>query len=206
MREGHGERRPRFRWGLHCASMANWGNAQGFESLSFTCGYCGNLVASTHGYASDQGGEIRICPHCTQPTYLAQMGRQIPGVPVGNDVEFLPEDVKNLYEEARNCVAANAFTSSVMVSRKLLMHLGVEKGAPEGETFVEYVEYLADQGYVPPAGKGWVDHIRKKGNEANHEIVLMGRDEAVELITFLEMLLKFIYEFPSKVPSAELTT
>jgi len=43
-----------------------------------------------------------------------------------------------------------------------------------------------------------VDHIRTKGNEANHEIRLMGRQDAEELVTFVEMLLKFIYEFPSK--------
>jgi hypothetical protein len=65
-----------------------------------------------------------------------------------------------------------------------------------------YVEHLAASGYVPPHGKGWVDHIRKKGNEANHEIVLMEKDDAQELISFVEMLLKFIYEFPSRIPSS----
>jgi hypothetical protein len=54
---------------------------------------------------------------------------------------------------------------------------------------------------VPPNGKGWVDHIRKKGNEATHEIVLMKKDDALELISFAEMLLKFIYEFPAQVPA-----
>jgi len=49
-------------------------------------------------------------------------------------------------------------------------------------------------------GKGWVDHIRKKGNEANHEIVIMKKGDALDLITFIEMLLKFIYEFPSRIP------
>ena len=37
--------------------------------------------------------------------------------------------------------------------------------------------------------------------EATHEIVLMGQADAQELLSFLEMLLKFIYEFPNRVPS-----
>ena len=53
----------------------------------------------------------------------------------------------------------------------------------------------------PPNGKGWVDHIRKKGNEAAHEIVLMTKADADELIVFSEMLLKFVYEFPNRVPT-----
>jgi len=80
------------------------------------------------------------------------------------------------------------------------MHIAIKQGAKEGETFIRYVEYLAQAGYVPPNGKPWVDHIRKKGNEANHEIILMSEADAQELISFLEMLLKFIYEFPARVP------
>jgi hypothetical protein len=45
-----------------------------------------------------------------------------------------------------------------------------------------------------------VDHIRKKGNEANHEIAIMSRTDAEELISFIEMLLKFMYEFPARIP------
>jgi len=59
--------------------------------------------------------------------------------------------------------------------------------------------YLADNNYVPPDGKGWVDHIRKKGNEANHEIVIMSKEEAFELLSFVEMLLKIVYEFPARI-------
>jgi len=81
------------------------------------------------------------------------------------------------------------------------MHLAVEKGAPQGKSFLEYVEYLSQKGYVPPDGKAWVDYIRTKGNEANHEIKIMSADDAKRLITFLEMLLKFVYEFPAQVPS-----
>jgi hypothetical protein len=86
--------------------------------------------------------------------------------------------IASLYDEARTCCSASAFTAAVLILRKLLMNVSVNLGAPEGKSFVAYVEYLADAGYVPPNGKGWVDHIRKKGNEANHEIKLMGEAEA----------------------------
>jgi len=82
----------------------------------------------------------------------------------------------------------------------MLMHLAVAQGAKEGLAFIDYVDFLVKSGYVPPNGKHWVDHIRKKGNEANHEIVLMKEDDAKDLITFIEMLLRFIYEFPNSIP------
>jgi hypothetical protein len=140
-----------------------------------------------------------ICPNCDLPT-LFYDGEQIPGVAPGDPVAHLPETVDVLYEEARKCIAANAPTAAVLACRKLLMNIAVEQGAPEGQSFLHYVNYLAEKGYVPPNGRGWVDHIRKKGNEANHEIALMKSDDAHELVLFAEMLLKFIYEFPNRVP------
>lgn len=124
----------------------------------------------------------------------------MPGPKVGNEVSNLPADVLGLYKEARVCIANSACTASVLASRKLLMNVAVSVGASTGLKFIEYVELLSTKGYIPPNGKPWVDYIRKKGNEATHEIALMTASDATELITFLEMLLKFVYEFPSKVP------
>ena len=80
------------------------------------------------------------------------------------------------------------------------MNIAVEQGGSEGLKFIEYVNYLSDKGYVPPNGKHWVDHIRKKGNEATHEIALMSDIDAKDLLGFIEMLLRFIYEFPKMIP------
>lgn len=85
----------------------------------------------------------------------------------------------------------------MLCCRKLLMHIAVGKGADEGRNFVEYVEYLSSKGYVPPDAKNWVDHIRTKGNEANHQIVIMSEEAARDLMAFAEMLLKLVYEFPA---------
>jgi Domain of unknown function (DUF4145) len=140
-------------------------------------------------------------PNCNNPTFVDGL-KQVPDVAPGVEVSNLPLEVDNLYREARNCVAASAYTASVLCCRKLLMHIAVAQGDQPGKTFFDYVDYLATKGFVPPNGRGWVDHIRRKGNEANHEIKTMTKAEAQELITFLEMLLKFIYEFPSRVPAS----
>ena len=79
------------------------------------------------------------------------------------------------------------------------MHIAVERGAEAGKSFAHYVDYLAKKHFVPPGSEKWIDRIRTTGNEANHEIVLMKQGDAEDLINFLEMLLKFMYEFPGKI-------
>ena len=184
--------------------MKEWTNTQGLTPMSFTCGHCGKVVASVAGYCTGDIPQrfIYVCPNCSRPTYFAEDKTQLPGIAPGVGVEHLPDDVEKLYREARNCVAIGSYTSSVLSCRKLLMQIAVAQEAATGRSFVDYVEYLAEKGYVPPNGRGWVDHIRKKGNEANHEIRLMKKADAEELISFFEMLLKFIYEFPQRVPKA----
>lgn len=180
-----------------------WHGMNGIGRRQYRCGHCGYNVADDKGFFfnGDNAKRIYICPNCEQPTYF-NGDRQIPGVTPGNEVDHLPEGLAVLYLEARNCCSISAFTASVLASRKMLMNIAVEQGAAEGLRFIEYVEYLANNGFIPPNGQAWVDHIRKKGNEATHEIALMGQAEANELIVFTEMLLKFIYEFPNRVPAA----
>jgi hypothetical protein len=193
--------------------MGNWQGLQNVREDQYTCAHCGSLTASSTGWFFLPEGQnlqqhqqnpqfvVRLCSFCKQPTYIRPDAR-FPSPPFGQPVQHLPADIEALYEQARDCTAANAHTPAVLACRKILMHIGVDLKAAEGLSFLQYVEYLAAQGYVPPNGKAWVDHIRKKGNEANHEIVLMKKEDSQELISFVEMLLKFIYEFPNRVPKS----
>jgi len=187
-------------------------------AVSYRCGYCEREVSSERGWqntwqdeysdpeeGSQLEGFIRICPNCKRPTFF-ESGTQHPKIPVGDPVANLPNDVEGLYNEARVSASSGAPTASVLCLRKLLMNIAVTEKATVGKTFKDYVDYLADKGFVPPHGKGWVDHIRNKGNDANHEIALMGQADAKELIDFAGMLLTFIYEFPSRVPKPPVKT
>ncbi len=178
-----------------------WEDTETIDGVDYECGHCGCRVGPDKGYVGSTNFKpayIYICPHCSQPTYLAMDGKKTPNVPYGDPVENLPDDIETLYEETRNTFTVSAFNSAIMVCRKVLMNIAVNQGAPENQSFKKYVDFLVEKGYVPPNGEGWANSIREKGNEANHEIKQMSEADAKELIDFLAMLLKFIYEFPAK--------
>jgi hypothetical protein len=186
----------------------HWEGSHTRAARGFVCGFCGNRVSSEKGYnvkhtstGSATKSGLFICPSCQHGTYFTPVSvEQYPGVAFGKPVPHVPKELAALYQEARRCTAASCYTSTVLACRKILMNIAVGEGAKEGQSFLDYVDYLAKKGFVPPNGRHWVDHIRKKGNEANHQIALMTQQDAEELITFVEMLLRFIYEFPNIVP------
>lgn len=184
-----------------------WNNVEELSSRVYTCYNCGHNISSNEGYRYfvDTGLEfsnlecisnIYICHNCNSPTYFDGDGNQYPGAKYGNEVQYLPEEVKTVYDEARNCFSVNAFTSSVLCCRKLLMNISCTVGASEGLRFVQYVDYLDNKGYIPPNGKKWVSKIKKLGNDGTHKIENRSEEDAILAIQFTSMLLKFIYEFP----------
>src|SRR5262249_13699907 len=175
-------------------AVEHWLAIQQMVPKKWTCGHCGLNVGGNRGFYRNDGGpvvadphhnaipagqqlpaqfvtdavaRILICPTCDRPTFF-EKELQVPGISYGTAIKHLPTAVEALYTEARNCMSVSAFTASVLATRKLLMNVAVSQGAKENESFQQYVNYLADKGYVPPNAKAWVDHIRTKGNEATH--------------------------------------
>lgn len=186
----------------------NWEGLNQINKRAFICGYCGFKVSSNIGIRISnrnrgQTGGVFICTNCSGPTFFSPQDNQFPGRAFGQTVNNVPKEINDLYEEARTCTSQNCFTAAVMLCRKVLMNISVNLGAKENQKFIEYVNYLSENGYIPPNAKHWVDHIRVKGNEANHEIKIMENKDAKEILIFTEMMLKFIYEFPSMIPQPE---
>lgn len=180
----------------------HWQQAVGVNAARYRCGYCSADVGSGSGWQTEAGNVwVRICPHCNGPTFFAADGSQWPGAKEGAPISNLPPDVQAIYEEARSGIAANAFTGTVMLCRKLLMHTAVGKGAEENKSFQHYVQWLIDEHYAPRGAEVWLDYIRARANDANHEIVVMTKDDAVGVLRFTEALLRGVYELPNLVPS-----
>jgi hypothetical protein len=197
-----------------------------YSPRTFRCGHCGLNVAASTGFGRREYSQnakrmiaqgqlvrtpgsksnddtlvqlIAICPKCAKPTFW-DGDNQIPGSTFGDNVSHLPTDIDALYRESRNCMAVFAYTAGAMACRKILMNIAVAKGAKENQSFKAYVDYLDTKGYVPPDGKAWVNHIRDKGNDANHEIPATSKEDLTDLLTFTQVLLQIIFEFPKRVP------
>ncbi|MBI4799717.1 MAG: DUF4145 domain-containing protein [Desulfarculus sp.] len=192
----------------------NWDNLGDVVSRSYVCGYCGEKISSNRGYygkteiaARSVGANrffaaIYVCHSCSKPTFFQENGYQVPGPVFGSAVKHIPsKEVENLYNEARNCVSVNAYTAASLCLRKLLMNLAISEGAQEGISFVQYIDFLEQEGHITPKNRVWVDHIRKMGNIATHEIKVVTREEAEQLIRFCEMLLKSSFEYPASLPT-----
>ena len=160
----------------------DWNNIYDVGSFTYQCGACGERTTGRFGIWRIDRDEQRvrarvvICSHCGRPTYFESINQIYPKPRYGQNVEGITDGgVAELYNEARYCTSYGAFTSAVMLCRKILMHVAVSLGAKLNQSFKEYVDYLDREGYTPPKGKDWVDDIRDKGNEANHEILLFPR-------------------------------
>lgn len=193
---------------IDLSNSGSWLSRNKLKAKGYTCGFCGDKVSSVQGYFTGREAglntlDLYICPSCNAPTLFTIAGDQFPEALPGNSVPNVPEDLSNLFDEARNSAAVGAYTAAVMICRKMLMRIAVEQGAKQGEPYASYVDYLVEKGYIPPTGKEWADYVRKLGHEANHDIQLMQREDALALITFVEMILRFVYEFPSMMPTKD---
>ena len=64
------------------------------------------------------------------------------------------------------------------------MHVAVDKGATEGQSFAFYIDYLEKEGYVTPPMRGWVKLIKDHGNESTHKLPEPERKRAEGTILF----------------------
>ncbi|MDD4684750.1 MAG: DUF4145 domain-containing protein [Bacteroidales bacterium] len=180
-----------------------WIDAKNGETHNYVCGYCGSDITSQFGYyamddnRSGQIAYIRICHRCGKPTFISNDGKTVPSAIYGKNIEHLPKEIEELYNEARRCFNIDAYTSVIMCCRKLLMHIACENGAEKDLAFGRYVQYLKDKGYVATPTHKLADAILTYGNIANHQLEIYTKKDATNIMLFTEAILKNIYELPS---------
>ncbi|MCR4399425.1 MAG: DUF4145 domain-containing protein [Syntrophomonadaceae bacterium] len=186
-----------------------WSGATRISSRAYTCGYCGLEVASSFGYeavaktmvgaATQKAAFIRICPHCSRPTFF-EGNMRVPAAMFGRHVSKVSDPgVAAMYDEARRCIGCGAYTAAVMCCRKLLLHVAVAQGASPDMPFHECIDFLAQRHFIPANVREWADRLRAAESEASHEIAIMSEDDARVLVSLVEMLLTIVYEFPARI-------
>ena len=163
----------------------------------YICGHCNTQVnGAVVGSYPREDGPIKwlICTNCSNGSVLTHDGVIYPPVMFGPSIEGLSPALIEAYTEARKCLSICAFTSCELICRKILMHVAVEKGAKDGDSFSNYISHLENKGFVTPPMSGWVKLIRKHGNKANHQLNTPDKKQAESTLMFTAELLRLIYE------------
>jgi hypothetical protein len=111
--------------------------------------------------------------------------------------ENWPAELEQLYSVASKTFASGAYTACAMVCRKLLMVCACQEGAKDGLKFVEYVKHITDEVLTFPQAKDPIDKIRHIGNDANHTIKFVTREDANRAMSIITYTLNTIYSLPS---------
>ncbi|WP_238654056.1 DUF4145 domain-containing protein [Paenibacillus piscarius] len=171
---------------------------------TLSCPYCNvkvRAISETRIFDADTGAikyHIFKCPECFMPITIGIDGEIIPTSQLlpFEDIPYLPSSIEKMYCECRKCFSNACFYSVIMVARTLIMHISADLGATSNLRFVEYINYLEQEGYISRHNRTWVDKIRKLGNQYIHELDEATEDEAKLAITFIKHLLINVYELP----------
>lgn len=173
----------------------------------FSCGACGE---ATNGRAvasvkrSIDGATVWYCV-CSCPqreaTVLLERGgsvvAQIPEAREYHPGEKWPPDLAQLFDEAGRAFAAGAYTAVAMVCRKALMACACHEGDTDGKSFTAYVDFIIGSVLTFPKAKDAIDKLRTIGNEANHKIRFVSRDDARRALDVVKYMLNTIYSIPT---------
>ena len=181
------------------------GPSERLARFNYKCGHCGRdnsgRVVSIYHVDDNRNNPMSrfmLCTSCAKGSVWTHPDRIVPGTNPGENLEGLPEEVNEAYEEARQCFAINSYTGCELLCRKILMHIAVDKGAKEGEPFESYLVFLETKGYITPPIKAWADIIRKNGNASTHKLEKPSKERAENTFMFTMQLLRIIYEMEHK--------
>lgn len=169
------------------------------DPIEYICGHCDAYICVGRGPTHSPGGyHIPKCYKCNLPTIFTIDNKQYPpsGLPI--TVNGLPEDIDKAYKEVKECLVIGARTATNMLARKLLMNVAVDKGADENKAFTYYVDWMGKSEWNTTGLRLGLDRIKNKGNEANHEIKEVSKQDVEEIFELLTMFLRLVYEFPDK--------
>jgi len=113
-----------------------------------------------------------------------------------------------VWSEIRACLGIGAYTSAVMMCRKMLFHLAVSNGlhpkdgSGRAPNFTQATKHLEAEGIITTRMRPWVDRIKDIGNEANHELEAINEKDALDVARFTEQLLRLSFEMDALVAAA----
>jgi len=162
--------------------------------------------AQSHPYFLGQ----RRCPNPNCHTHLFfvwsstqnKLLLTYPAERIDFDTTNVPDEVKQLLEEAITCHAAGCYRASAIMIRRTLEELCRDRGA-KGANLKERLKALGSKVVLPPDLLDAMNELRLLGNDAAHvesqEYNAVGQEEVGVAIAVSKEILKGVYQYASLV-------
>jgi len=155
------------------------------------------------------------CPYCRRHVLLvtnkdnienSQLIDYEPKLSKVTASEFIPQNIREDFIEAKMCLQINAIKAAATMSRRALQSSAVEKGAPD-KRLIEQLKWMLDQGIITKSLYDLAEKIRIIGNDAAHPskdgIDQVKKEEADTIVKFLEKYLDHVYITPKEIEELE---
>lgn len=112
----------------------------------------------------------------------------------------VPVRIAQVFEEAVRAVHANCPRASVVMARRTLEAVTVDKGETAG-VLADRLKSLAVKGVLIQTLAEWAKEVRMVGNAGAHfdPIESVSKEDADALIAFVRELLRYLYELPAEL-------
>ena len=162
------------------------------------------------------GGQHDPLQHLTSKENISEIVRVIGLVrPRGTAVvapEHTPPDLRLIFDEGANCLAAGAWNASSAMFRKIVDQISKDKmkaapGGPPADKRTRFnlkprLEWLFQNGFLPKEVEALADSIREDGNDGVHNAPL-GEADALDVQDFTIELLEALFTLPGRLKDAE---
>lgn len=131
--------------------------------------------------------------------------------------EYVPENIKTVFDEATLCLSNDCYTASGIMFRlcldittKKLLQEWVEANqespnqpnSSQKNNLYDRIEFLIEEGSIPDDLKEYAHHIRLDGNSAAHDGSTK-QEEVEDLLDFSQLFLQRIYTFRKQLAVAQ---
>ena len=163
---------------------------------------------------------VLLCDNCTKPifsiyswngSYTVSPGYGVPSLEAKPSKTYpmmipdvhpsTPKSVGDDYTESIVCYNAEAWKAAVVLCRRALQCSLVDKGANASKRLRDQIDDLARNQTITTEIRDWAHQIRYLGNDGAHpydkgSLTRVSRDDADEILKFMESYLKYVYEMP----------
>lgn len=140
---------------------------------------------------------MKKCNSCHGVVMLKNHGETIYPSPLPSPIdERIIELVKIDLKEAKLCYSVSAFKATVVLSRRALQSICIDKGAHQTKKLYEQIQDLADRGVITNDLKDWATEVRYVGNDGAHPGEEITLEDAEAILKLTEQIANVIYIMP----------